>query len=314
MSESSDELIRLAKKGSSCSFKRRLGHRHELRTHQDRHGNFLVHHAVNGGNTGVVEYLLESGVSATTPGENGATPLHYAAARGNTELLRLLLQFDNAAMPLNQNAMTPLHVAAGEGHPDVVRLLIGRGAQLNATARLGRLAVHFATGTDQLEVVKFLVSLDPAQLLVPDDFGMQPLHWACYFGAFDTAQWLLSEGVPVNESDVYGRLPGTFAQNATCSRLKDAARGLPGWPLKLQYSAIHEVVLAGDQDQLQRVLADTENTRQCDAFGRTPLHLAALTGNRGIFEALREWGLPTSQRDDYGWTPWKLLSFRRIGM
>ena len=26
------------------------------------------------------------------------------------------------------------------------------------------------------------------------------------------------------------------------------------------------------------------------------------------------WGLPTNQRDDYGWTPWKLLSFRRIRM
>ena len=61
-----------------------------------------------------------------------------------------------------------------------------------------------------------------------------------------------------------------------------------------------------------QLLGNEPVKKERDAFDRTPLHLAALTGNRLLYNLLAEYGMKTRMQDDYGWTPRKLLSYGLI--
>jgi len=70
-------------------------------------------------------------------------------------------------------------------------------------------------------------------------------------------------------------------------------------------------------DQVERVdecLKNGSHINELDDLGRTPLHTAAYMRNRVMFDWLEEQGGDPDARDDYGWTPLKLLSLRLVSM
>jgi ankyrin repeat protein len=159
-----------------------------------------------------VKSLLESGVDAITPYENGFTSIYFAGNPKIVDLLishgaklniryRALLQspIEGAAEKADPNAFEegggfPIMVDAVK-HPEVVKLLIEHGANLRRriTWHGGRTgiwiiegeasALHYAVQEGNLESVKLLIAagLDPN---AADDAGQTPLHVAIRMDAF----------------------------------------------------------------------------------------------------------------------------------
>ncbi|XP_071088856.1 uncharacterized protein [Haliotis cracherodii] len=98
----------------------------------DDHGNSLLHHACNGGNTAIVQHVL-SPSNINTRGEGGYTPLMTAATAGHKRVFDLLVS-KKADLTLvdDHGHSLPHHACIGalRGHQRVFDLLVSRNADL----------------------------------------------------------------------------------------------------------------------------------------------------------------------------------------
>eukprot|EP00953_Heterococcus_sp_UTEX-ZZ885_P017905 10014-Heterococcus_DN1.PRE.4 len=117
----------------------------ELDFYSDQHGS-LLHAAAGGGNTELLQWLLEQGLSLSSKkGANrtaeGVTPLHCAAKGGHAAMLKLLIEEccdltatdDDENTPLRSSLQGPNETAA-----DCFKLLLDAGSNvMNVTIDTG---------------------------------------------------------------------------------------------------------------------------------------------------------------------------------
>lgn len=309
------DLFKLARTASLVRFKKAVRGMPGVMVECDKAGDFLVHHAVMGGNEPVLAFLLDSGMPVNVPGDNGATPLHCAAAGGHVNMVRIMLGRGADVSPVNKNGMTPLHIAAGLGAVEIMGLLIGQGAGIRPEDRFGRMPVHYAAGAGRLKAVQMLASLDAHCLECRDRFGMRPLHWACYFECAQVASWLLQQGVADAPRDIYDRSPGFLARLSGIEKMKDLAVRLPaGREPGYTCPELHRAVLDDRGAEVRDILETTSSpSAATDSLGRSLMHCAAFARDRLTWNRCRESGiLPNALHDQYGWTSIKLLSYRMM--
>ena len=114
-------------------------------TYADREGNRPLHYAATSGNVEAVKLLLNSGTPASVVCERGATALVKAIEAGRLGVVELLLQ---KGVTVNRprtydDGDTPLHVAARLGRTDIVRLLMAKGADPRAVNKV----IYYNKGT-----------------------------------------------------------------------------------------------------------------------------------------------------------------------
>lgn len=91
----------------------------------DKYLGNALHAAAHGGNTDMIQLLLDNGADVNS--ECGNSPLHVAVIRGHEEAVRLLLKQQDIDVNFkNSQNKTPLSVAVENGHTGVVRLLLER--------------------------------------------------------------------------------------------------------------------------------------------------------------------------------------------
>lgn len=106
------------------------------------------------GNSGVVEYLMENGVSPDHAMKTGLSPLMYASGEGHTAIVKALLaKKADTGLSLHGGPFggyTALHFAALTGRVDIVKMLVDAGADRNARNQQGKTpwqtAKNIATG------------------------------------------------------------------------------------------------------------------------------------------------------------------------
>ncbi|MBN1685245.1 MAG: ankyrin repeat domain-containing protein, partial [Spirochaetales bacterium] len=113
------------------------------------------------GFTGVVETLLEAGVSANAHNEIGHSALMSAVGgRSPAEIVRKLLEAGADANAENINGRTALHWALtpiyGEIDPEVISLLIEAGADVNAVDSDKRTPLKIAQDKNDPQIVTIL--------------------------------------------------------------------------------------------------------------------------------------------------------------
>ncbi len=87
-------------------------------------GAWLLHVAVEFGNTQVARILLRVGAPLNSYSNDGATPLFRAAERGHYDTTKLLLEQDAEMGGTLVNGATPLSIAVHNGHTTIVQLLL----------------------------------------------------------------------------------------------------------------------------------------------------------------------------------------------
>ena len=145
--------------------------------------------------------------------ENGLTPLHYSVFRNNYDLTTIIINEVKKGLGISSNKIsnfinektnegfTALHYAVNNGNLLIVQLLKQYGAKFEEVTNLGKNAVHIAAEANQVTMLMYLLLNEALDIFCLDENGSTPLHWACYSGAFEAVDYLLSLKADINAQD-----------------------------------------------------------------------------------------------------------------
>ncbi len=184
------------------------------------HG-YVLQHAVNAGQPGIVKALLKAGANVNLAPANGRTALHCAASRGDAEIIRILLAAN--AQPLRQsgNGSYPLHDAIWNRRTEAVRALLPAYASINFNPKGGphgsplSMALHYG----RTEIVRAFMEagFNPNDERLADD---PPLILAVRREQVDCVKLLLEGGADRQVKDNQGKTAADYASAAIAPLLR----------------------------------------------------------------------------------------------
>ena len=144
--------------------------------------------------------------------ENGNTILHKACFLNNKELILLIIQelkkrlgssssLSNFINERTDEGMTALHLAAYKGNLEISKILIENGASVEIVTNLGKNIIHLSAEGNQPSIMIYFLYKKGLDIFTADENGSSPLHWACYSGAEESVDFLISLKADINSKD-----------------------------------------------------------------------------------------------------------------
>lgn len=176
---------------------------------RDENGNTVCHWVCLGGQTTMLRYMIEVKGPVDDPSDNDLAqhPIHWACVNGHIGVVDILLQAGVSIDSLDGKGCTPLTVACQYGKTVLAGYLMGRGASLQITDKDGDTPLHWACfkgnhTTNLFNKINFTASnfnkwlvlisgfSELSRLLIysgfsahqRDNYGQTPLHLACISG------------------------------------------------------------------------------------------------------------------------------------
>jgi len=204
-------------------------------------------------------------------GHKYGSKLNDAAATGNFSKSKALLKANpDLVFSKDKNGYTPLHWAAFMGHKDVAELLLADGADVNATNNFGETPLHEAASMGHKDVAELLLASN-ADVNAKGNYRTTTLHLAAYMGHRDVSELLLAHGADV---DIYDA-----AKVCKVERVEALLKANPGLlsskDHKYGRTPLHWAALYGNKDVVELLLAKGANVNATDNDRMTPLHLVA---------------------------------------
>ncbi|XP_044585823.1 putative ankyrin repeat protein RF_0381 [Cotesia glomerata] len=163
------------------------------------------------GHLEIIKYLIEQGldVNITEP-DCGSRLLHHAVTGSNTELVEFLLG-NNAEIDAKKNhGETPLLCAISFENINIVKLLIARGADINTPRSSIRRSTVMHDVHHKKSILKYLLSLDEpmTDVNILNQARQTILHHqlSSFYPCAETCSIILNAGVDVNARDSKGQL------------------------------------------------------------------------------------------------------------
>ncbi|MBF0139688.1 MAG: ankyrin repeat domain-containing protein [Magnetococcales bacterium] len=141
----------------------------------DGFGSTPLHHAAMGGNTEMVNWLLNNGAAIEARDAGGYSPLVLALRNGKTEVAKLLVKAGADIGVLDNLGGSVLASAAYLGDSDLVEMILNRGAEVNHANELGLAPLHLATLANSKKIMKLLLG-HGANANAKDKSGETPLN------------------------------------------------------------------------------------------------------------------------------------------
>lgn len=225
--------------------------------------------------------LLEAGADVDARDQSGDTALNWAAYYGYEASVRVLLEA--GADPALTGHGNALEIALRRGHEAILTPLARRLGGLREVPPDERLVVEAVVGQDTLRLAGALAAGGPPD--ARDALGRPVLHLAAARGSATVVAMLLAAGADVDAADGIG-----FTPLMSASREARTQIGL-------------DLLAAG---------ADLKHRARTNGMALTPLHTAAIGGDRTLVEALLHAGADIDARDVMGNTPavWALYEGR----
>ncbi|KAH8703664.1 ankyrin repeat-containing domain protein [Talaromyces proteolyticus] len=307
---------------------------------KDRDGLTPLSWAAAIGSKKLISTLCKYHASLDHVDKAGRTPLIHAATHGHHGSFRALLGHGANMMQQDKLNKTALAWAAKGGYIDIVKELHRRGESIDSPDADGRTPLHWAAGKGHMKVVKYLVD-SGVNVRAFDEQGMNALAWAAAGGHEEPAKYLIKQGIDVNCQDKSGCSPLSWMiknSDQISLYIEKPFRGFSGstpamptlvthkgdhWRLEHQsqmkrsighYETIaHSVVK--DYAKLFRTIFKRGVTLDlADRNGRTPVSLAAETGQTQLLRDLIDRGADPNSPDIAGRTPlsWAVSSRKAL--
>ncbi|MCI6508582.1 MAG: ankyrin repeat domain-containing protein [Bacilli bacterium] len=122
-------------------------------------GRTLLHYAVIGNNSGVINLLSKAGVNPNICDDNYNTPLHFAILKNSYYAVHELLKIKGIDVDSpSEFEQTPLHKAVILGNLDIIKLLIKYGADPELVDEKNQSPLDYAQDEGDQEIIKYLVA------------------------------------------------------------------------------------------------------------------------------------------------------------
>ena len=203
---------------------------------------------------------------------------------GNMEEVQRLLSLNPGLIHEKENGLSPVMVAAYHQEPAIADFLAGKAVNISffeacATGTLNQVILHLAR--------------DPMLVNAYADDGFQPLGLACFFGHYETAEYLIKAGAAVNS-------PSRNSLNA--APIQSAAAGGHGKIVMLLLNnranpnvheqggntPLHAAAQNGDMQMIRSLLYNGADLSIRNANGKLPVDLALEAGQTGAAGLLKE--------------------------
>lgn len=267
----------------------------------------LVHDAVIGNNTDIVEFLINNKFDLNTK-VKGRYPIHLACMKGNLKMVRLLL--DNGAKLQNCDAEnTPLHYAAESDKVETFDFILSKTKDINPKNVLGMTPLLQAAAAHAFNVCKYIIAKG-GDIFALDNKNHGILHYAathCDTGLLDTLDML---SVDFNLEDISGKTPLFSA--VECGNM-DVIK----YFVEEKYADLKKKDNEGKNlfhnicnnvNVCEYLLANGVDPAEKDENEATPLHYAAESGKIDIIPFFLSHGCKADDKDANGMTPVDLAS------
>ncbi len=186
-----------------------------------------------------------------------------AIKRGDRDDVERHLLLEPALIRARENGLSPILVAAYHQRAALASFLADKTITLT---------IFEAAATGKINNVIRLLARDPELVNAYSMDGFQPLGLACYFGHFETAEYLVKAGAPINSVSRNG----------------------------LRVAPIQSAVAGGHLKTVKMLLDHGADPNITEQGGFTPLHAAAQNGDVDMIRVLLYGGADLSIKSDNG--------------
>jgi uncharacterized protein len=195
-----------------------------------------------------------------------STSFIEAIKQGNRQEVERQLNADPGLIHMREEGLSPIMIAAYHGHSALASFLADKTVALT---------IFEAAASGKINNILRLLARDPQLVNAYAEDGFQPLGLAAYFGHYESTEYLVKAGAPIN-SPSRNDLKATPLQSATA---------------------------AGHVKIVEMLLKNRADPNAQEQGGYTPLHAAAQNGDEATIRALLYGGADLTLRSDDGKTP-----------
>lgn len=198
-----------------------------------------------------------------------------AIKQGNRHEVERQLIVDPGLLHVKENGLSPILIAAYNDEPALASFLADKTIVLT---------IFEAAATGKINYVIRLLARDPELVNAYAEDGFQPLGLACFFGHYDTAEYLARAGASLN-SPSRNNLKAAPVHSAAAGGHSKIVRMLldlgadPNVREQGGYTPLHAAAQNGDMDTIRTLLLGGADLTLKDNNGKLALDLAMEAGH-----------------------------------
>lgn len=227
-----------------------------------------------------VRFLIAQDADLSMGNDKGSTPLYWAVRYGFSSLVELIVKEGN--VDVNQKRKLgfyyPIILASALGYFEIVRILHKNGANPFMLVNNNLTALHVASAEGHHEIVQYLVDEAGLDVNQADINGNTALLFAAYGAKVRTMKVLVEKGADINTKNKVGQSVWEFSLNHPNENFLTCTLML--YKQFMRSTSLSELITF--------------------PRGKSPLHIAASTGNVKKLKELLDQGVDPQVRDING--------------
>lgn len=255
-----------------------------------------------------VEVLINAGTEIETKTSKGKRALMFAAESGNDDIVSILIKNDASLESRDIERKTALLHAITGGSYDVVKTLVDAGAKVDVrdTDKTTALMYAFATKKQPIMDLIFEYTID---FDGKNTNKQSLLHYVVRTNDVDKAQFLLDQGLKVNQTDIAGMTPFLKAVEANEEEMAMLLfqNGATVKAKNLdELSAVNYAAKNKNLTLLEFLVGKSVAVNQYNKHGLTPLMQAIIDHDIPVFSYLLEAGAKSNIKTQLAlkiWSP-----------
>jgi ankyrin repeat protein len=207
-----------------------------------------------------------------------------AIKQGNRHEVERQLIVDPALIHVKENGLSPIMIAAYHKEPTIASFLADKTVVLT---------IFEAAATGKINHVIRLLARDPQLVNAYAEDGFQPLGLACFFGHYETAEYLVKAGAPLN-SPSHNNLKAAPLHSATAGRYERIVKLLldhgadPNVREQNGFTALHAAAQNDDVEIIRLLLLGGADLTIKSTSGKTAMDIAEDAGHEKAAALLGE--------------------------